>query len=108
MSERDYQYDFSWDNAAMRSAEARKRKAATMLAVFAGSAMGIDIDDLTPRILADRQRYAATYRLGKGARLAVARGIARVAYGAFPGWLLRRPATIAMPIEGTGGKASHG
>jgi 2-polyprenyl-3-methyl-5-hydroxy-6-metoxy-1,4-benzoquinol methylase len=51
-----------------------------------------DIDDFTPRILADPQHYAATYMLGEGARLAVARGIARVAYWAFPGyiWLLRR------------------
>jgi 2-polyprenyl-3-methyl-5-hydroxy-6-metoxy-1,4-benzoquinol methylase len=34
LSERGYQYDFSKDNAAMHSAEGRRRKALTMLAVL--------------------------------------------------------------------------
>lgn len=41
MSERGYQYDFSKDNAAMHSADGRRRKALTMLAVLR-DALGVD------------------------------------------------------------------
>lgn len=54
---------------------------------------GFEVDDCTPRMLADPDRYAASYMLGSGSRLRVARALARMAYFLFPGyiWLLRNP-----------------
>lgn len=56
-------------------------------------ARGFIVDDCTLRILGDPDRYAASYMLGGGIKLRIARALARVAYWAFPGyvWLLRRP-----------------
>jgi len=54
---------------------------------------GFDVTDATPRILAEPERYAATYMFRSRAALGAARMILRFAYPLFPGfiWILRKP-----------------
>lgn len=62
-----------------------------------------DVEDFTRPIVSDPQRYAATYMLGSGVKLAVARCLARAAYWLFPGyvWLLRpKPQTSTSMAAG--------
>lgn len=64
------------------------------------------VEDFTRRILNEPDQFEATYMLGGGARLAVARGLARWAYWAFPGyiWLLwknpKHAAAAPTPRDG--------
>lgn len=54
-----------------------------------------DVQDLTPRILADPPRYAAAYMFRSQIALRTARLLLRHAYGLFPGfiWILRKPSS---------------
>lgn len=49
-----------------------------------------EVNDYTHKILSDPDRYSARYMLGSGIKLWIARTVARIAYGVFPGyvWIL--------------------